>query len=390
MIGKRVFSSASRLVFITLTVFHAMTVHFCAAQNLSNEFIVFNNGDTLFGDISYEEAWIDGLKRFHEVEITYAEGNKSRYSPDQVASYQVLNNSSLERYETTEPQYPLSLGSKKKFMKLLVDGKVNLYQWKYDISRSRLDSTINYESRLKRKIRTDHYYKKQDSIIRVPRNSFSKVMAKYFADHRKLSSLIQGKGLGRNDLHAIADFYNGSSGKPVKVPAFEPGFVLLESGAKLYGRLRKISPSKSCDQIIFLNEENHPKKIEKHIIKAYKRGAEFYEKKTAVRPISKKDPNVFMKKIVQGKLNLFKYVFLSYDGRLTNKNEVVNHNQNMDEADLYFEKDSVLTLVTRVGFNKNMASYFQDCLEILERIESREFQFRHLKSLVLAYNSICE
>lgn len=143
-----------------------------------SDYVVFLQGDTLYGEINYLNYGKD--KR---VQITHGEKNKSTYSMMQIKSFQMDN----------EQYHLIKMIDQYTFMKPAHLGYLSLYLFQFE-------NQLTWDGQ--------YLYRLDGKGIEVPNLSFKKRMGEFLADCSALADdVIEGK-LGKKDLSQIINLYN--------------------------------------------------------------------------------------------------------------------------------------------------------------------------------------
>lgn len=391
--------------------------HFsCSAQNPEKEYIIFDDGDTLFGDVIHEDVWkpepffrdsvnwsadrnwdaepkyqkvdfrgSNDLFKYKRVVLVTEDGQITKFDIGDLGGYSLINRHGKWEIYTKRNVSGGSLGFKRpRFLRVLSSGKASLLEFKYAQNTGSPNFPVNL------KTVTKYFLERNNKLIEVPRTGFRSKMKDYFLDNRIVYSLISRKDLGYNNIETILKLYNASEPLEVSIPGYTKGYVELEAGAKLYGQLRKIDPGASCLRVEFLDDYGRFQKLHRKDIRSYRRGHEEYVKKMPPSEVDSTKESRFMLILSKGKVNLYKQVHFAYDGTFTSTvYDRTDGSSNVEEMDLFLERDDSLFHVTRKRFKKTMANYFSDCPELVTRINNREFKFYQLRNLVNEYNSLC-
>lgn len=104
-----------------------------------------------------------------------------------------------------------------------------------------------------------------------------------------------------------------------------------------------------------------------------------------------KNENIFLRKVYEGRLSVYKYYYESRSPGGTRANEHLSTgNRNPIESDFIFQKEKESPIhVKEFGFRKDMSSYFSDCPELSKKIKEKDFKFPDLSDIVSFYNTIC-
>gem|GEM_PF-3166062 len=114
-------------------------------------------------------------------------------------------------YYTKRYERPIAIRNMLGYMKIIKEGKINLYQYRYEVASGNTSSiqgvsTQEYSSSAP----TDYYLEKDGELTLVKGRKFDEVMAEYFSDDAALSAKIANKELEFNDLFKIIDDYNSN------------------------------------------------------------------------------------------------------------------------------------------------------------------------------------
>lgn len=160
---------------------------------------------------------------------------------------------------------------------------------------------------------------------------------------------------------------------------YESGYIITNSGDTISGIVKDRKPppfGKIYKKIYFKAERSRKKKYGPHQIKGYKQGNRFFESMWLnvsydfFKEKYTSSPNVgeqqFLKLIVQGYLSFYQLEFEDQESDY------------VDAVDLYKRSDEAsLVRVTQGIFGlkkKKLATYFQDCPELVRKIETGEMK----------------
>lgn len=160
---------------------------------------------------------------------------------------------------------------------------------------------------------------------------------------------------------------------------YESGYIITNSGDTISGIVKDRKPppfGKIYKKIYFKAERSRKKKYGPHQIKGYKQGNRFFESMWLnvsydfFKEKYTSSPNVgeqqFLKLIVQGYLSFYQLEFEDQESDY------------VDAVDLYKRSDEAsLVRVTQGIFGlkkKKLAAYFQDCPELVRKIETGEMK----------------
>jgi len=165
------------------------------------------------------------------------------------------------------------------------------------------------------------------------------------------------------------------------------GYVVKENRDTIYGQLRELNAEKSCLKIKFIDSKGNKVKFKDKEVYAYKRGDDLYYKKTYERPISISNMKGFMKLMVKGKVNLYKFNYVEKNVGVMDSNGGMIPGGNSYRKDYYIEKkNSNLFLVTKIGFKHLVANYLSDNFDLANKIRNKELKYRDIKEIVRTYN----
>jgi len=143
-----------------------------------SDYIVLTHGDTLTGKVAFLNLGAD-----QKVRLVDENKKKTVYSMRQVKAFQ-LNN---------EIYHLVKYIDRYAYLKLLEPGYLSLYA-------SQPENQQNWDGR--------YLYKRDGKGMEVPNIGFKKKMAEFVVECDELSSEIEGRDLGRNDLLEIIKKYN--------------------------------------------------------------------------------------------------------------------------------------------------------------------------------------
>ena len=156
------------------------------------------------------------------------------------------------------------------------------------------------------------------------------------------------------------------------------GYVILEKGDTLRGKLKILSKEESCSQIKFINSNGEKVKLKRKLVNAYRRGGEYYEKKRA-KPGALR--HVYMLRLINGPAKLYRLNYTTKE----DPSDVMS--ETYYSTKYYVEKKGDWILVPELlFFRKKMSQFFADNAEISRQINDGYFSYENLRSLVIAYN----
>lgn len=143
-----------------------------------SDYVVFLQGDTLYGEINYLNYGLD--KR---VQISHGEKNKSTYSMMQIKSF-LMNGESYHLIKMVD-QYT--------FMKPVQLGYLSLYQFQ-------LENQLTWDGQF--------LYRLDGAGTEVPNLGFKKRMGEFLSDCSALATEIKEGKIGKRELSQIITLYN--------------------------------------------------------------------------------------------------------------------------------------------------------------------------------------
>lgn len=156
-------------------------------------YVVYNTLDTIHGT-HYD---LKPGKSHNKIIFKNENGKRVKFKKKEVLAYQKNG----DVYYTKTYEKPASFGNSLGFMRIIRDGKVKLYEYKYIVEISENNKTTY----------TDYYFEKDGELTRVKTNKFESVMAEYFSDNPALAEKIANEELVYGDLFKIADEYNAEN-----------------------------------------------------------------------------------------------------------------------------------------------------------------------------------
>jgi hypothetical protein len=101
--------------------------------------------------------------------------------------------------------------------------------------------------------------------------------------------------------------------------------------------------------------------------------------------------NIFLKLEIDGKLKLFSYYYTQQSAGYYNAATGTMSGGSAYSIEKYILQKGNEELVQPygLGFKKDMAEYFSDCLELAQKIRNKEFRKNDIEAIVHYYNSHC-
>ena len=127
-----------------------------------------------------------------------------------------------------------------------------------------------------------------------------------------------------NHLHAYS-----------QIDYYVDGFVILESKDTIIGKVKFLNKEDSCFKIKFKNQKGKKVKLKEREVHAYKRGDDYYVKKSYVRPVTISNMTGYMKLINDGKIKLYQFNYIIYR---------TEKYMSSYKVDYYLERNNVLNL----------------------------------------------
>jgi hypothetical protein len=152
-------------------------------------YIVLTSGDSVKGDIRINTK--KELPMFSKVAVKQGESTKT-YKPEQVKEYGYESTHFISRQIDGEMQ----------FVKVLSFGRVNLYEWQYELQRGN-DLVVESE----------YYIEKNDGVSEMQKaksGKFKKIVADVMSDNSELVTRVQGddKKYEVTEMTQVCDEYN--------------------------------------------------------------------------------------------------------------------------------------------------------------------------------------
>lgn len=160
---------------------------FVHVEPVLQDYLVTRKNDTIYGTINNTAFGLPNL--------TDKNNNKIKVEYDEIASYRLKNSI----YVFREVAGISKLISTKSPIRLLAEGKVNLYQYDYDSPASQFSTTYYYIEK-----------NNQFTIINVAsRGSKQKEqLRELFADNANLAALINSDAYDMDNIYLIVNYYN--------------------------------------------------------------------------------------------------------------------------------------------------------------------------------------
>lgn len=179
---KKIFSLLAIFSLGTIVSVHAELVY-------KTGYIVLLSGDSVKGDIRVNTK--KELPLFSKVAVKQGEATKT-YKPEQVKEYGFESTHFVARKIDGEMQ----------FVKVLSSGRVNLYEWQYELQRG---NEVVVES--------EYYIEKNDGASEMQKaksGKFKKIVAEIMADNSELVARVQGddKKYEVAEMTQVCDEYN--------------------------------------------------------------------------------------------------------------------------------------------------------------------------------------
>ena len=179
---KKIFSLLAIFSLGTIVSVHAELVY-------KTGYVVLLSGDSVKGDIRVNTK--KELPLFQKVAVKQGEATKT-YKPEQVKEYGFESTHFVARKIDGEMQ----------FVKVLSSGRVNLYEWQYELQRG---SEVVVES--------EYYIEKNDGASEMQKaksGKFKKIVAEIMADNSELVTRVQGddKKYEVAEMTQVCDEYN--------------------------------------------------------------------------------------------------------------------------------------------------------------------------------------
>lgn len=179
---KKIFSLLAIFSLGTIVSVHAELVY-------KTGYIVLLSGDSVKGDIRVNTK--KELPLFSKVAVKQGEATKT-YKPEQVKEYGFESTHFVARKIDGEMQ----------FVKVLSSGRVNLYEWQYELQRG---AEVVVES--------EYYIEKNDGASEMQKaksGKFKKIVAEVMADNSELVARVQSedKKYEVAEMTQVCDEYN--------------------------------------------------------------------------------------------------------------------------------------------------------------------------------------
>jgi hypothetical protein len=179
---KKIFSLLAIFTLGTIVSVHAELVY-------KTGYVVLVSGDSVKGDIRVNTK--KELPLFQKVAVKQGEATKT-FKPEQVKEYGFESTHFITRKIDGEMQ----------FVKVLSSGRVNLYEWQYELQRG---NEIVVES--------EYYIEKNDGASEMQKaksGKFKKIVADVMSDNSELVSRVQGddKKYEVAEMTQVCDEYN--------------------------------------------------------------------------------------------------------------------------------------------------------------------------------------
>ncbi len=102
--------------------------------------------------------------------------------------------------------------------------------------------------------------------------------------------------------------------------------------------------------------------------------------------------SIFQKLEIDGELKLFNYYYTQQTGGGYNASTGVAMGSYSYTVERYIlqKGDGELKRLKGWTFKKDMAEFFSDCPDLVERVESKDFRKGDLESMVRCYNTNCQ
>jgi hypothetical protein len=157
-----------------------------------NDYIINNNNDTIFGNINKPLFAKLALENLNE---------KIKIDKDEVISYRYENDIFKLKYK---PRVDL-FDKKKAYLRLLIDGKIKLYDYNYKPYK-----TVDDKGKRNNSFYEMEYYfiEKNGEVIFINPIMFSKKVREIFFDNDDIISKLNNKYFVYEDLYAIVKLYN--------------------------------------------------------------------------------------------------------------------------------------------------------------------------------------
>jgi hypothetical protein len=176
------------VLILVLAVSGASVAH--AELVWKNGYVILTNGDSVKGDIKVNTK--KELTLFQKVTMKITETSTKTYKPEQVAEYGFEESKFLARKVDGEMQ----------FMKVLASGRVNLFEWQYELQRG--NELV---------VEKEYFIEKNDGAGKLEKAKpakFKKTVAELMADHTDLVARIQNedKKYEIAQMQSIVEEYN--------------------------------------------------------------------------------------------------------------------------------------------------------------------------------------
>jgi hypothetical protein len=153
-------------------------------------YVILTSGDSVKGEIKVNAK--KEISHFQKVTMKISETSTKTYKPEQVKEYGFDGNRFLAR----------KMDGEMAFMKVISAGRINLFEWQYEIQRG---SDIVVEK--------EYFIEKNDGSGKMEKaktGKFKKIVAEYMADHTELVARVEGdsKKYEIGDMQNIVDEYN--------------------------------------------------------------------------------------------------------------------------------------------------------------------------------------
>lgn len=110
---------------------------------------------------------------------------------------------------------------------------------------------------------------------------------------------------------------------------------------------------------------------------------------TRIMNVTGKGRYVFLKLEIEGKLSLFKYFYTEHSGAPYDPEGGSTGTTYPAERFILQKENDALKEIRGLSFRKDMMSYFDDCQELVERIDDKIMRKKDLVAIVQYFNSHC-
>jgi hypothetical protein len=164
---------------------------FINIQKRLPDFVVTNTNDTVYGGI--------GNPTLGKLHLLDSSNTKVNIEKESIKSYRFNN----ETYEHKEKRKATIFDKKGAYLKLMLDGKVKLYEYKYYSNELDLN-TNQYINRLKNYF----YIEKESEVLLLGNLLYKKGLAELFSENEILVSKILNEEYTIDNIYLIVKYYN--------------------------------------------------------------------------------------------------------------------------------------------------------------------------------------